>query len=92
MKGEPHNKFTEYGTIKISKELFDQYLNNHLAYYTSGTIRYGVTRFTIPAEVFTNEEYLDDEGNFDCTYDENDDDILIATAVIGFTIFWKRIV
>lgn len=71
----------------------ERYVSNHLAYYTSGRTSYerayGTTH-DIPAEVFTDPDNLDEEGNWSYTYNEDDNDVLNAVEVIGFTIYWER--
>jgi RHS repeat-associated protein len=90
--GGPHNKFNEYGTIAISQAVFDAFVSSQNA----TSVRYGKTRYSIPAEVFDREKSPKNWSGWTVNgspvsgflYIQNRGSILYATGTAGKSIFW----
>lgn len=91
VSNKPHNKFLEYGTIYIRKDLLNRFRNNLITRYPTGKVYYSKYNqyFDIPADVFLDASNFNELGDFVYTYDVDDTDYLEATEVIGYTIFGK---
>lgn len=91
-KGVAHNKFKEYKSISIPKNIYSQYEKAQLDRYgrqVSYTIGNTKKTYNLPNEVFTNPQYWGADIFF---YGENSDvknKNLIAVGTKGRTIFWK---
>jgi len=101
--GTPQNKFEEYKTINISKEIYDKFKKANIdkwdlsVNYTKVTID-PVTKkkvevkvaYPIPAAVFNDKNNFDANGNFSYSYPTSGGTkTLTATATAGQSIFWK---
>jgi RHS repeat-associated protein len=99
----PQAKFTQFATIKISSELYKAFLKANTDKYGL-TITYHQTQtdaktgkktrvpvqFYLPAQVFTDPNNFDANGNFSFSYPESKGkQTLTATATAGQTIFWR---
>ncbi|PWG78087.1 RHS repeat-associated core domain-containing protein [Pararcticibacter amylolyticus] len=88
--GTPHNKFEEYNSISISSSIYDTYLTSNTQYYKRGIYKYGKTRNTIPADVFTDPSNLTN-CNFYYNTGVKTAFGLQATGSVGRSIYWKRV-
>ena len=89
--GTSQNKFKEYRSITISKKIYETYLNNNLAKYKSGRIKYSGQYYSLPAEVFTNQNnWNGNQFNYNTTATRTNSSIE-ATGAVGMSIFWKII-
>jgi RHS repeat-associated protein len=91
--GTPHNKFEEYGTIAIPESVFNSFVSSQGA----NSIRYGKTRYTIPADVFNKDTHPEnwqkwriDGGEVSgfLYVTDKQKGILYATGTAGKSIFW----
>ena len=53
--GKPHNKFVEYSSITISKNIYDDFLQSQYDKYTSKTVKYNGVVYSLPATVFKDK-------------------------------------
>lgn len=88
-----HQKFNQYGTIKISKSLFDQLKANSGSSVSYAKRKWmnpknpGSYVFEIPEEVFVDENnWKNNEFSFSTNVNKL---TLVATAVRSQTIYWK---
>lgn len=85
--GAPHAKFRQYKSITISKEIFNNYLNAQLSKYRKGSVKYYGELYLIPDEVFIN-------SNLNGFYYKSNSKLnlgIIATGIVGESIFWKTV-
>lgn len=90
-----HSKFNQYGTINISKEIFDKYKTNcgsQVSYKSKGWENPKVPGsfvFDIPEEVFLDvNNWSNNEFSYSTKVNKQ---TLVATAIRGKTIYWKII-
>jgi hypothetical protein len=88
--GTPQNKFEEYKSIFISKDIYTDFLNSQLSKYTSGKVKYSGEFYNIPADVFKDKNNWNKEGNFLFNTGEKQSYGLKATGTAGQSIFWKK--
>jgi hypothetical protein len=85
--GTPHNKFEEYSSVSISKNIYNTYLSNNLSKYPKGRVRYSKSWYNIPASVFGAN--MSDKG-FDYKTGVKGQPGINATGAKGHSIFWKK--
>jgi uncharacterized protein with NRDE domain len=92
----PQNKFEEYKFLKISKDIYDQFLKDTKARYPKGYNfnigKKGEKKYfhsDIPNCVFTLDEYWSN-GSFLYNVGLKETYGLEATGTFGGTIFWKK--
>lgn len=88
--GTPQNKFEEYRSISISKDIYNGYLRSNLNKYTRGRVRYAGTYYTIPASVF-QEQANWVHGNFFYHTGAKQVYSIEATGNAGISIFWRKV-
>jgi len=101
--GTPQNKFEEYKTINISKDIYEKFLKGNTDKW-GATVNYTKIEidpktkkevkvkvaYTIPASVFSDKSNFDANGNFSYSYPTSTGTkTLTATATAGQSIFWK---
>lgn len=101
--GTPQNKFEEYQTINIPKDIFDKFKQANIDKWGL-SVNYSKTEidpktkkevkvkvaYSIPAAVFGDKNNFDADGNFSYSYpSSNGTKTLTATATAGQSIFWK---
>jgi RHS repeat-associated protein len=87
--GTPQNKFEEYKNITISSTIMNNFLQNtYNLRYHDATVRYGKTRYLIPADVFSDLNNWSN-GNFNYSTGAKKPYGIEATGTFGLSIFWK---
>lgn len=91
--GRPHAKFRQFGTVAIPEDVFNSYVSNQGA----SSVRYGRTRYAIPADVFNRETNPNNWGRWNLNGNpvsgflyvrDRNGGILYATGTAGKSIFW----
>jgi hypothetical protein len=88
--GTPQNKFEEYKSISIPKNIYNEYLNATLKKYSSGKVIYSQKSYDIPADVFKEETNWSSDDFFYNTKLKKTFGIK-ATGTVGRSIFWKKV-
>lgn len=87
------NKFSEYGTIAIPKDIFDAYLSSQ----GTNSVSYSEKRYTLPADVFNKGTHPENWKDWQVMGNpmsgflyvrDRKQSILHATGTAGKTIFW----
>lgn len=90
--GTPQNKFEEYKSITIPKNIYDVFLAKQLEKYSQHKVKYGTKIFDLPATVFTAPANRKPNGDFYyLTNARNATRHLVATGTAGRSIFWKTV-
>ena len=88
--GKPHNKFVEYSSITISKNIYDDFLQSQYDKYTSKTVKYNGVVYSLPATVFKDKRnWVTGNFMYGLPASSKLPKKLIATGTAGRTIFWK---
>ena len=87
--GTSQNKFKEYTSITIDKNIYDSYLNNNLAKYKSGVVKYHGKSYPLPAAVFSNQNNWINNSFQYTTNAPRATRAIKATGAVGKSIFWK---
>ena len=89
--GTPQNKFEEYHTITIPRNIYNDFLDSQLSQYPKGTVKYYGKKYTIPASVFTDKTNWQ-RGSFSYSWSNASKSLynLKATGTAGHSIFWRR--
>ncbi|HWJ26271.1 MAG TPA: RHS repeat-associated core domain-containing protein, partial [Flavisolibacter sp.] len=91
--GRPHAKFRQYGTVAIPVDVYNSFVSSQRA----TSVRYGRTRYTIPADVFNRETNPNNWGSWNLGgtpvsgflyVTDRNGGILYATGTAGKSIFW----
>ena len=85
--GTPQNKFEEYKSIAISKDIYSAYLKYQTDKY-GNSVKYGKSKYVLPAQVFNNKNNWAG-GSFFYNTGEKMKYGLKATGSFGGSIFWK---
>ena len=88
--GKPHNKFVEYNSITIPKDIYDDFLQSHYDKYTSKSVKFDGVSYSLPAAVFKDKgNWVTGNFVYGLPASSKMPKKLIATGTAGRTIFWK---
>ena len=87
--GSSQAKFRQYTSITINIDIYNTYLNNNLAIYKSGTVRFNKKSYNLPASVFSEpNNWINNTFQY-TTGATKATNAIKATGAVGRSIFWK---
>ena len=87
--GSSQAKFRQYTSITINVDIYNTYLNNNLAIYKSGTVRFNKKSYNLPAPVFSEpNNWINNTFQY-TTGATKATNAIKATGAVGRSIFWK---